>query len=124
MNASRIRRLPLVVVPLALATMTAFAPSGATAQTILKCTGADGTTIFTDKSCEAFGATLEKDFAFEGADNAAPGELREAPATITDQGTRVYRPGSYQLSVGGGQPLAGVAATSDFVVGQVELAGE
>lgn len=62
----------------------------------------------------------------------APGEstrveLRlpaEAFATITDQGTREYRPGAYRLSVGGGQPLAGVAATSDFVVGQLELAGE
>ena len=108
MNASRIRRLPLVVVPLALATMTAFAPSGATAQTILKCTGADGTTIFTDKSCEAFGATLEKDFAFEGADNAAPGELREAPATITDQGI-----------VGGGFGINGCARTRGELIAGV-----
>ena len=61
----------------------------------------------------------------------APGEstrveLRlppEAFATITDQGTREYRPGAYRLSVGGGQPLTRVAATSDFVVGQVELGG-
>jgi beta-glucosidase len=62
----------------------------------------------------------------------APGESRrielrlapEAFATINDQGTREYRPGVYRLSVGGGQPLASVAATSDFVVGQVELDGE
>jgi len=46
----------------------------------------------------------------------------EAFATISDQGTREYRPGAYRLSVGGGQPLPGLATTSDFVVGQVELA--
>ena len=48
----------------------------------------------------------------------------EAFATITEQGTREYRPGAYRLSVGGGQPLTGVTATSDFVVGQVELGGK
>lgn len=47
----------------------------------------------------------------------------EAFATITDEGAREYRPGTYRLSVGGGQPLPSVTTTSDFVVGQVELRG-
>ena len=40
-------------------------------------------------------------------------ELRlrpEAFASVTEQGTREYRPGTYELSLGGGQPLAGVPA--------------
>ena len=83
MNASRTHRFPLVVVPLLLAPLAAFAPAEAGAQTILKCNGPDGTTIFTDKSCESFGATLEKDFAFEGAVNASRswgGAALSAPA--------------------------------------------
>ena len=60
----------------------------------------------------------------------APGEStrvelrlpRESFATVTDQGTREYHPGVYQVSVGGGQPLPAVAATSDFVLGRAELA--
>lgn len=52
-------------------------------------------------------------------------ELRlrpEAFATVTDQGTREYHPGMYEVSVGGGQPLPAVTATSDFALGKVELA--
>jgi hypothetical protein len=45
-------------------------------------------------------------------------------ATVTDEGEREYRPGIYQLSIGGGQPLANVPATSDFVAGQVVLAAK
>lgn len=51
-------------------------------------------------------------------------ELRLPPesfATITEQGTREYRPGTYEISLGGGQPLAGLATTSDFVLGRVQL---
>jgi beta-glucosidase len=59
----------------------------------------------------------------------APGEsarveLRLPPesfSTITEQGTREYRPGTYEISLGGGQPLASVPTTSDFVLGHVEL---
>ena len=59
----------------------------------------------------------------------APGEsarveLRLPPesfASITDKGTREYRPGAFEVSIGGGQPLAGVATTSDVVLGRVEL---
>jgi beta-glucosidase len=62
----------------------------------------------------------------------APGEsarvaLRLPPesfATVTDQGTREYRPGPYEISIGGGQPLAGVPTTSDFVLGRIELERE
>ena len=108
MNASRTHRFPLVVVPLLLAPLAAFAPAEAGAQTILKCNGPDGTTIFTDKSCESFGATLEKDFAFEGADNAAPAELRDAPATITDSGV-----------VGGGFGINGCARSRGELIAGV-----
>jgi beta-glucosidase len=45
-------------------------------------------------------------------------------ATIDAQGKRNYRSGAYQVSVGGGQPIAAVAATSDFVVGDIELGKE
>jgi beta-glucosidase len=41
--------------------------------------------------------------------------------TVTDQGKREYLPGRYAVSVGGGQPLADVVATSDFATGRVEL---
>jgi beta-glucosidase len=62
----------------------------------------------------------------------APGESARVelrlPATsfisVTDKGAREYRPGTYDVSLGGGQPLAApstAAATSDFVLGQVEL---
>jgi beta-glucosidase len=46
----------------------------------------------------------------------------DALGTIDEQGQRRYDPGLYELSVGGGQPLAAVTATSDFVTGVVELA--
>lgn len=60
----------------------------------------------------------------------APGESADVelrlPAqsftTVTDRGTREYRPGQYAVSIGGGQPLADVPATSDFAIGRVELA--
>ncbi|HTV23770.1 MAG TPA: fibronectin type III-like domain-contianing protein, partial [Polyangiaceae bacterium] len=45
----------------------------------------------------------------------------EAFASINEKGGREYHPGSYDVSIGGGQPLARVAATSDFVLGRVEL---
>jgi beta-glucosidase len=45
-------------------------------------------------------------------------------ATVTDDGTREYRPGKYAISIGGGQPLPDVAATSDFAIGRVELAAQ
>jgi len=51
-------------------------------------------------------------------------ELRLPPesfASVTDKGAREYRAGAFDVSLGGGQPLAGLAATSDFVVGRVEL---
>jgi beta-glucosidase len=59
----------------------------------------------------------------------APGEsarveLRLPPesfATITDAGKREYLEGAYEISIGGGQPLANVPATSNFVIGRVEL---
>lgn len=108
MNVSRTPRLPLIVAPLLLAPMAAFAPADAGAQTILKCNAPDGTTIFTDKSCEAFGATLDRDLAFEGAENAAPGELRDAPATITGNGV-----------VGGGFGINGCARTRGELIAGV-----
>jgi len=59
----------------------------------------------------------------------APGESKqvelrlppESFASITDKGAREYRPGTYEVSIGGGQPLAKVPATSDFVLGRVEV---
>ena len=108
MNASRTRRFPLVVIPLLLAPLAAAMPSAASAQTILKCAGPDGTTIFTDRSCESFGATLEKDFGFSQSGNAAPGELRDAPATITDHGV-----------VGGGFGINGCARTRGELIAGV-----
>jgi beta-glucosidase len=51
-------------------------------------------------------------------------ELRLPPESfisVTEKGTREYRPGSYDVSIGGGQPLAGLAATSDFAIGTIEL---
>jgi beta-glucosidase len=59
----------------------------------------------------------------------APGEStrvslrlsRESFATVTDQGKREYRPGIYEVSVGGGQPLANVPATSNFVLQPIRL---
>jgi beta-glucosidase len=45
----------------------------------------------------------------------------EAFAVVTQSGAREYRPGVYDVSIGGGQPLRGVAASSDFVLGRVEL---
>jgi beta-glucosidase len=61
--------------------------------------------------------------------HVAPGEskrveLRLPPqsfATVTDAGQREYLEGAYAISIGGGQPLANVAASSDFVLGRVEL---
>ncbi|HWO12100.1 MAG TPA: glycoside hydrolase family 3 C-terminal domain-containing protein [Polyangiaceae bacterium] len=46
----------------------------------------------------------------------------ESFATVTEQGSREYRPGTYDISIGGGQPLADVATTSDYLLGQLELA--
>lgn len=46
---------------------------------------------------------------------------RESFATVSDQGERQYRPGTYDVSIGGGQPLAGVPTTSDFVRRAIEL---
>lgn len=37
------------------------------------------------------------------------------------KGAREYRPGAFEVSIGGGQPLPGVGATSDYVLGRVEL---
>jgi beta-glucosidase len=59
----------------------------------------------------------------------APGEsarveLRLPPqsfVSVTEKGAREFLPGAYDVSIGGGQPLAGVAATSDFALGPVEL---
>jgi beta-glucosidase len=59
----------------------------------------------------------------------APGEsarveLRlpaESFASIDEKGAREYRAGAFDVSIGGGQPIAGVPATSDFVLGRVEL---
>ena len=48
----------------------------------------------------------------------------DAFATINDAGAREYRSGRYQVSIGGGQPLPKVAATSDFVLGEVDLSGK
>ncbi|HVZ31424.1 MAG TPA: glycoside hydrolase family 3 C-terminal domain-containing protein, partial [Polyangiaceae bacterium] len=48
----------------------------------------------------------------------------EAFATIDEQGARHYLSGAYELSIGGGQPLAQVESSSDFVLGEVQLAGE
>ena len=60
----------------------------------------------------------------------APGESKtvelhlppQSFTTVTDQGAREYRPGKYAVSIGGGQPLGDVVATSDFTIGRVELA--
>jgi beta-glucosidase len=59
----------------------------------------------------------------------APGEsarveLRlpaESFASISEKGAREYRPGAFEVSLGGGQPLADVPSSSDFVLGSVEL---
>jgi beta-glucosidase len=48
----------------------------------------------------------------------------EALSAVDEQGQRRYHAGLYELSIGGGQPLASVAATSDFAVAEVELASE
>jgi beta-glucosidase len=45
----------------------------------------------------------------------------ESFASINEKGAREYRPGAFDVSIGGGQPLAGLATTSDFVLGRVEL---
>jgi beta-glucosidase len=45
----------------------------------------------------------------------------ESFTTVSDQGKREYEPGIYQLSVGGGQPIASAATTSDFVIGDIDL---
>ena len=86
MNANSIRRISLVALPLLIAPLAATAPENAAAQGILKCTGADGTTIFTDKSCEHFGATLVRDIGFDTPGNSAAGQKREPPQTATDEG--------------------------------------
>jgi hypothetical protein len=41
--------------------------------------------------------------------------------SVTEKGTREYRTGAYDVSIGGGQPLADVPSSSDFVLGSVEL---
>lgn len=86
MNANSFRRISLVALPLLIAPLAATAPENAAAQGILKCTGADGTTIFTDKSCEQFGATLVRDLGFDTPENSAPGQNREPPQTATEEG--------------------------------------
>jgi beta-glucosidase len=51
-------------------------------------------------------------------------ELRIPPesfATVSDQGKREFHPGLYQISVGGGQPLPSVSASSDFALARIEL---
>lgn len=86
MNARNFRRIPLVALPLLLAPLAATLPGTAGAQAILKCAGADGTTIFTDESCEQFGATLVRDLGFDTPGNSAPGQMREPPRTATEDG--------------------------------------
>ena len=73
------RALPLFVVPLLLAPLAATSPQ-AVAQSINRCEAADGTTIFTDKSCAAFGATPAGEIAYD--DGSGGGDLRDPPGTL------------------------------------------
>lgn len=74
--------LPLLLAPVA------AAPGRAHAEPILKCTGAGGITIFTDKPCEAFGARLAQELDVDGSPLPAParGEPRDAPLNMSDDG--------------------------------------
>lgn len=82
------RIINLSVVPLLVATLAAAAPT-AQAQSIQRCQGADGVTIFTDRSCASFNATPAGEFAYDGAAAAAGssrGELRDPPGTLGRNG--------------------------------------
>src|SRR5688572_6669078 len=101
------------LLPLVLAPVFVTAPSRAEAQSIQKCDGPDGTTIFTDKPCSAFGATLAREYGFDGAalETSAPAQLREPPQNMTEDGV-----------VGNGFAINGCARTQGELIGGVREA--
>lgn len=111
MNARKLRQIPLAALPLLLAPLAATAPENAAAQAILKCSAPDGTTVFTDKTCEQFGATLVRDIGFDTPENSADGHMREPPQTATDDGF-----------VGNGFAIKGCARTRGELIAGVREA--
>src|SRR5688572_10080770 len=77
-------RRSFLLVPLLLAPLAA-APDQVAAQSIRRCNGPDGTTIFTDKSCAAFGATLAAEVAYNGG-GSSTSELRDPPENLGANG--------------------------------------
>lgn len=101
----------LLLIPLLLSPLAA-APEHADAQTIRRCNGPDGTTIFTDRSCAAFGATLSREVGY-GNGGAGSSDLREPPENLGTDGAK-----------GSGFAMRGCAQSREALIAGVRAAIE